>query len=144
MHRYMCSDSNNNNYYYYNNCYFLYSTFVDVSLSETLLSSAGLPQSIENLCPSKEKEREGRDGERGRGREKEGSEKEGRREGERRKREKEEGREEGREGLLIVIIINFVDIKDLNLSKTLLSSWNEVAIICSQLHSLTKIDLRYT
>ena len=111
--------SNNNNYYYCYYCYFLYSTFVDVSLSETLLSSAGPPQSIENLCPSKEEEREGG---RERGREK----------------------KKGREGLLIVIIINFVDIKDLNLSKTLLSSWNEVAIICSQLHSLTKIDLRYT
>ena len=126
--------SNNNN----NNCYFLYSTFVDVSLSETLLSSAGPPQSIENLCPSKEEEREG--GRKG------GREKEEGKGGERRKgeREREEGREKGREGLLMVIIINFVDIKDLNLSKTLLSSWNEVAIICSQLHSLTKIDLRYT
>ena len=124
----MYSNNNNNNNY---NCYyFLYSTFVDVSLSETLLSSAGPPQSIENLCPSKEEEREG-----GRDREREKEE------------EREEGRdgeEEGRDGLLIVIIINFVDIKDLNLSKTLLSSWNEVAIICSQLHSLTKIDLRYT
>ena len=56
----MYSDNNNNNYYYY----FLYSTFVDVSLSETLFSSAGPPQSIENLCPSKEEAREGRDGER--------------------------------------------------------------------------------
>ena len=111
--------NNNNNINNYNYCYFFYSTFVDVSLSETLLSSAGPPQSIENLCPSKEEEREGG---RDRGREK----------------------EEVREGLLIVIIINFVDIKDLNLSKTLLSSWNEVGIICSQLHSLTKIDLRYT
>ena len=124
----MCSNSNNNNNN--NNCYFFYSTFVDVSLSETLLSSAGPPQSIENLCPSKEEkgEREREKGERGR----EGG------------RERGREKEEGREGLLIVIIINFVDIKDLNLSKTLLSSWNEVAIICSQLHSLTKIDLRYT
>ena len=110
------------------------------------MSSAGPPQSIESLCPSKEEEREeGREGEReGEGGRKRGREREG--EGEREREGREEGREkeEGREGLLIVIIINFVDIKDLNLSKTLLSSWNEVAIICSQLHSLTKIDLRYT
>ena len=73
----MCSNSNNNNN---NNCYFLYSTFVDVSLSETLLSSAGSPQSIENLCPSKEK------GETERGGRERGREKEKEREGERRRK----------------------------------------------------------
>ena len=63
----MYSNNNNNNI----NFYFLYSTFVDVSLSGTLLSSAGPPHSIENLCPSKEEEREGREGERRRKGEKE-------------------------------------------------------------------------